>query len=157
MKYCTGFIYTALRKYCRVNRLCIMQISYVSLHVEEYTLTGVLSKFPDNKERPCAPKKIYWVVYRIETRERSIAVFNVWLSGIFVGQRLLCLIGSSVDTNSVVLCLGVTNYCDVWEPGLTLLRLGGTLYPLQILPCCPKTVHCSSSSSFALNIGIKYN
>ena len=53
-----------------------MQFSYVSSHVEEYTITGVLSKSSDNKERPCAPKKIYWVVYRIEIRERSIAVFQ---------------------------------------------------------------------------------
>ena len=48
----------------------------MSSHVEEYSLTGVLSKFPDNKERPCAPEKIYWAVYRVETRERSIAVFQ---------------------------------------------------------------------------------
>ena len=46
----------------------------MSSHVEKYTLIGILSKFLDN--RPCPPKKIYWVVYQIETRERSIAVFQ---------------------------------------------------------------------------------
>ena len=77
-----------------------MQFSYVSSHVEECTLTGVLSKFPDNKERPCAPKKIYWVVYRIEIREKSIAVFQCLAVREFVGQQLLCHIGTCVHTNS---------------------------------------------------------
>ena len=131
-----------------------MQFSCVSSHVEEYTLTGVLLKFPDNKERLCAPKKIYWVVYRIEIRERSIAVFQcVWLSGIFVGQQLLCPVMPHLHLCShkfnMVLCLGVTNYYDVWEPGLTLLRLGGGhILPsadfclavpklFTVLPCSP--------------------
>ena len=34
-----------------------MQISYVPSHVEEYTLTGVLSKFPDNKESHVLQRK----------------------------------------------------------------------------------------------------
>ena len=131
-----------------------MQFSYVSSHVEEYTL-----KFPDNKERPCAPKKIYWVVYRIEIRERSIAVFQClavrdicWTTTV-MPHWYLCS-----HKFNMVLCLGVTNYCDVWEPGLTLLRLGWAHFTLcRFLPCCAKTVHCSSLSSFTLNIGIKYN
>ena len=133
----------------------------MSSHVEEYTLTGVLLKFPDNKERPSALKKIYWVVYRIEIRERSIAVFQClavrdicWTTTV-MPQLHLCS-----HKFNMVLCLGVTNYCDVWEPGLTLLRLGGAEAHFTLgrfLPCCAKTVHCSSLSSFTLNIGIKYN
>ena len=43
----------------------------------------------------------------------------------------------------MVLCLGVINYCDVWEPVLTLLRLGGAhCAPYRFLPFCAKTV-CS--------------
>ena len=136
-----------------------MQFSYVSSHVKEYTLAGVLSKFPDNKEMSCGPKKIYWVVYRIEIRERSIAVFQCldvrdicWTTTVMPHWHLCS------HKFRMVLCLGVTNYCDVWEPGLTLLRLGGAHFTLCIfLPCCAKTVHCSSLSSFTLNIGIKYN
>ena len=126
-----------------------MQFSYVSSHAEEYTLTGVLSKFPDNKKRPCAPKKIYLVVYRIEIRERSIAVFQClavrdicWTTTVMPHWHLCS------HKFSMVLCLGVTNYCDVWEPGLTLLRLGGHISPsadfcfavpklFTVLPCRP--------------------
>ena len=136
-----------------------MQFSYVSSHVEEYTLTGVPLKFPDNMERPCASKKIYWVVYRIEIRERSIAVFqclavrNICRTTTVMPHLHLCS-----HKFNMVLCLGVTNYCDVWEPGLTLLRLGGEHFNLcRFLPCCAKIVHCSSLSSFTLNIRIKYN
>ena len=103
-----------------------MQFSYVSSHVEEYTLTDVLSKFPDNKERPYAPKKIYCVVYRIEIRERSIAVFQC------LAVRDMCWTTTAMPhwhlcshKFNMVLCLGVINYCDVWEPGLTLVRLAG--------------------------------
>ena len=55
-----------------------MQFLYVSSHVEEYTLTGILSKFPNNKESHVL-QKIYWVVYRIEIRERSITVLGYLL------------------------------------------------------------------------------
>ena len=41
-----------------------------------YTLIGILSKFPDNKERHVLHENTYWVVYRIEIRERSIALFQ---------------------------------------------------------------------------------
>ena len=130
-----------------------MQFSYVSSHVEEYTLTGVLLKFPDNKEMPCAPKKIYWVVYRIEIRERSIAVFQcLALRDICWTTTVMPHLHLCSHKFSMVLCLGVTNYCDVWEPGLTLLRLGGggggrgsTFYPLQIF-----ALLCQNCSLFFL-------
>ena len=129
-----------------------MQFSYVSSHVEEYTLTGALLKFPDNKERPCAPKKIYWVVCRIEIRERSIALFQClavrdicWTTTVMPHLHLCS------HKFNMVLCLGVTNYCDVWEPDLMLLRLGeggGHILPsadfclavpklFTVLPCRP--------------------
>ena len=129
-----------------------MQILYVSSHVEEYTLTGVLSKFSDNKEMPCAPKKIYWVVYRIKTRERSIAVFQC----LAVGGYLL-------DNDCYVLLAAVLTQIQYGSVSGShqLLRCMGTrldtLYPLQILPCCAKSLFCSSSSFFTLNILIKYN
>ena len=113
-------------------------------HVKEYTLTGVLSEFPDIRRGMCA-KKIYWVVDRIEIRERSIAVFQClavidicWRTTVMPHWHLCS------DKFNMVLCLGVTNYCDVWEPGLILLRLGGAHFTLcRFLPCCAKTVHCS--------------
>ena len=49
------------------------------------------------------------------------------------------------------------NYCDVWQPGLTLLRQGGTSYPLQIFALLCQNCSLFSSSSFTLNIVIKYN
>ena len=136
-----------------------MQFSNVSSHVEEYTLTGVLLKFPDNKERPCAPKKIYWVVYRIEIRERSIAVFQCLASR----QRYLldnnCYAslapvftqiqhGSVSRSHQLLRCIGTR---------LDPIKVGGAHFTLcRFLPCCAKTVHCSSLLSFTLNIGIKY-
>ena len=129
---------------------------YVSSHVEEYTLKGVLSKFPDNKERSRVPKKIYWVVYRIEIRERSIVVFQClavrdicWTTTVMPQWHLCSHKFNMVSKSHQLLrCM---------EPGLTLLRLGGTFYLCRFLSCCAKTVHCSSLSSFTLNIGIKYN
>ena len=124
-----------------------MQFSYVSSHVEKYTLTGVLSKLPDNKERPCVPKKIYWVAYRIEIRERSIAEFQslavrdiCWTTTVMPHWHLYS------HKFNMVLCLGVTNYCNVWEPGLTLLRSGGGGGRGHILPStyfCLAVPNCS--------------
>ena len=47
-------------------RLCIMQFSYVSSHIEEYALTGILSKFPDNKESHVLQRK--YIELFIESR-----------------------------------------------------------------------------------------
>ena len=127
-----------------------MQFSYLSSHVEECTLAGVLSKFPDNKESPCAPKKIYWVVYRIEIRERSIAVFQCltvrdicWTTTVMPHWHLCS------HKFNMVLCLGVTQLLRCMGTRLGPIKVGGG--GGHILP--------SSLSSFTctLNIGIKYN
>ena len=65
--------------------------------------------------------------------------------------------GYLLDNDCYASLAAVLYYCDVWQPGLTLLRLGAHCTPYIFLPCCAKTVHCSSTSSFTLNIGIKYN
>ena len=118
----------------------------MSSHVEEYTLTGILSKFPDNKESHVLRRKYIVLVYRIEIRERSIAVFQClavwdicWTTPVMPYWQLCW------HKFNMVLCLGVTNYCDVWQPGFTLLRLGSTLYSLQIF-----ALLCQNSSLFFL-------
>ena len=141
-----------------------MQFSYVSSHVEEYTLTGVLSKFPDNKERPCVPKKIYWVVYRIEIRERPIAVFQClavrdicWTTTVMPHWHLCSHKFHIVSKSHQLLrCMGTR--LDPFKVGGG--GGGGTFYTLQIF-----ALLCQNCSlfflvvlhTFILNIGIKYN
>ena len=58
------------------------------------SITGTLSKFPDNEESHMVERK--YIELFIEGNGQSLH-FSVWLSGIFVGKRLLCLIGRCVQ------------------------------------------------------------
>ena len=123
-----------------------MQLSYVSSHIEEYTLTGVLSKVPDNKERPCEPKKIYWAVYRIKGKVNCcISVFGcqgylldnnchgslahvftqIQHSSVSKSHQLLRCMGARLDSIKVG---GVADFC------LAVPKL------FTVLPCRPSNL-----------------
>ena len=90
----------------------------------------------------CAKENILGCLFiELKIGERSIAVFQcLAVRDICWTPTVMPHLHLCSHKFSMVLCLGVTNYCDVWEPGLTLLRLGGghILPSADFFPAVPK-------------------
>ena len=106
-----------------------MQFSYVASHVEEYTLTGILSKFLDNKESHVLQRNILGCLSNRNKGKGQSMYFSVWLSGIFVGQRLLCLTGAVLTQIQYDYVSRSHQLLRCMATRLDPIEAGGTLYP----------------------------